>query len=137
VWTLDNLITEARTALEARSHPQGRYVNGRVVSVLRSPEYANAEHVAVGFSAIPPGASTEAHRHVAEEVVTVLSGSGFVRIDGEQFDLAAGSIIFTPSDSLHRTTATGTEPLVCLWVYSPAGSENRWLSDAPVLDEGP
>ena len=92
---------------------------------------------AVGFSTIPPGASTEAHHHVAEEIAYIMSGTGYVEIGDERFDLAPGSVIFTPSDSVHRTTATGSEPLVSVWVYSPSGSELRWLTEDEVVDERP
>ena len=137
VWDAEGFIELAHRALAERSFPTGRYVNGRVVSVLRSPMLGNASGVAVGFSTIPPGASTEAHHHVAEEIAYIMSGTGYVEIGDERFDLGPGSVIFTPSDSVHRTTATGSEPLVSVWVYSPSGSELRWLTEDEVVDERP
>ena len=131
VWSSDAFADEAVQALQQHGHLTGRFLNGRVVGVLRSPHIDNATYVAVGFSTIPPGLSTEAHHHVAEEIAYVVSGTGFVEIGDETFTLAPGSVIFTPSEALHRTTATGTVPLVSAWVYSPAGSETRWLTEPP------
>jgi gentisate 1,2-dioxygenase len=139
VWDRASLLAQAVSALEARGHPSGRFVNGRIVSVLRSPHRADAADVALGFSAIPPGLSTEAHDHVAEEIAFVLAGCGYVDIDGERFPLEQGSVVFTPSSAEHRTTATGDQPMICAWVYAPAGSELRWLasSEGAVLAADP
>lgn len=137
MWSAERFVDVAHRALAERSFPTGRHVNGRMVAVVRSPLLDNAKGVALGFSTIPPGASTEAHHHVAEEVAYIMSGTGYVEIGDERFELGPGSVIFTPSGSVHRTTATGTDPLVSVWVYSPSGSELRWLTDDQVPDERP
>lgn len=127
-WNRADLTREAIDALTVEHHPNGRFLNGRVVGVLRSPHIDNAEHVAVGFSALPPGHSSESHHHVAEEIAYVLAGSGYVEIDGIRYPIEPGSLVFTPSEAPHRTASTGNDPLVIAWVYSPAGSETRWLT---------
>lgn len=128
VWDREVLAAEAEAALAAGGHPSGRFLNGRIVSVMRSPHLSSALDVAVGFSAIPPGRSTEAHNHVAEEIAFIVSGEGYVQIGEDRFEVSPGTTIFTPSDMVHQTTATGSQPLVSTWVYAPAGSELRWLS---------
>ena len=135
MWSAEDFRDEALGALRDEEYPNGRLVNGRMVAVLRSPLVGNARDVALGFSTIPPGLSTEAHHHVAEEIAYIVTGTGYVEMDGERFELGPGSVIFTPSNSVHRTTATGTTPLVSAWVYAPSGSELRWLSEEAVPDE--
>jgi len=127
IWNTDELQREMLASLASGGHPTGRFLNGRIVAVLATPTEGTAKDVAVGFSAVPPGASTEEHRHPAEEIASILSGRGVVVIDGVPFDIGPGSVIFTPSNAAHRTTVTGDEPLLSWWMYAPAGSESRWL----------
>jgi mannose-6-phosphate isomerase-like protein (cupin superfamily) len=130
-WTVDEILDTARQALAAGGHPRGRLVNGRINAILAAPADDSSTDIALGFSAIPAGTSTEAHTHRAEEIALIVSGTGEVDIDGRVIPLETGSLILAPAWSSHRTTATGTVPLVSIWVYAPTGSEARWLPDRP------
>jgi mannose-6-phosphate isomerase-like protein (cupin superfamily) len=135
-WTVDEVIETAREALASGCHPRGRVVNGRINAILAAPADDSSTDIALGFSAIPAGTSTEAHTHRAEEIALVVSGTGEVDIDGRVIPLEVGSLILAPAWSSHRTTATGTTPLVSIWVYAPTGSEARWLPDRPAPETG-
>lgn len=95
--------------------------------VLATPDNGTSHDVAIGLSAIPPGLSTEEHSHPAEEIATVLAGTGTIYIDDVAFEVGPGSVIYTPPNARHRTEVTGDEIYLSWWMYSPAGSESRWL----------
>jgi quercetin dioxygenase-like cupin family protein len=105
-------------------------VEGRFMEVLASPAIGNATRLAVGFSALPPGFAVPEHSHEAEEVAIVLRGSGVVTIDGEDHPISAGTALLHPARSVHATVADRGSELLVLWIYAPAGSEERWLESA-------
>jgi len=127
IFDLEDMKREMLEALERGSHPNGRLLNGRIVVVLATPDNGTAKDIAIGLSAIPSGLSTEEHFHPAEEVATVLSGHATVFIDDIPFKVGPGSVIFTPSNARHRTQVDQGEIFLSWWIYSPAGSESRWL----------
>lgn len=123
------LTAEVLHALEHGDSGDARLHDGRVIAVKTTPARGTAASIVVGTAALPPGYSTPAHHHVSEEVAVVLSGSGNVEIDGDVHDVTEGTVLVTPSNSTHITTADESGPLVILWFYSPPGSETRWLRD--------
>jgi quercetin dioxygenase-like cupin family protein len=127
IFDLEDMKREMLEALERGSHPNGRMLNGRIVIVLATPDNGTAKDVAIGLSAIPPGLNTEEHFHPAEEIATVLSGTGTVFIDDIPFKVGPGSVIFTPSNARHKTVVDPGDIYLSWWMYAPAGSESRWL----------
>jgi quercetin dioxygenase-like cupin family protein len=83
--------------------------------------------MAMGISALPAAYSTPEHSHRAEEFALVLRGSGSITISGTPIPVGPGSLVVTPPNAPHVTTADGSGPMVIYWVYGPAGSEKRWL----------
>lgn len=127
IFNLEEMKKEMLEALKRGSHPRGRLLNGRIVLVLATPDDGTSKDVAIGLSAIPAGLSTEEHSHPAEEIATVLAGTGTVFIDDHPYPVYPGSVIYTPSFARHRTVVTGTDTYLSWWMYAPAGSESRWL----------
>ncbi|MFN8519117.1 MAG: cupin domain-containing protein [Chloroflexota bacterium] len=59
-----------------------------------------------------PGQTVPAHTHLDEDqIYHVVSGSGFVVLDGVRTDVAAGSFVMIPIGTEHEITNTGREPL--------------------------
>ena len=125
--TFDALREEALRALAEGGYGDGVAHDGRVVAVKTTPLKGNGSDIVVGTAALPAGYRTPPHTHEAEEVAVVLSGSGGVEIDGTVFPVEPGTVLVTPSNSVHSTFADENEPLVLLWFYAPPGSERRWL----------
>jgi quercetin dioxygenase-like cupin family protein len=127
-WSLDALIEEALVGLETGEAGDAKRIDGRALAVKASPLKGNSAHIVTGMAALPPGFSTRAHSHAAEEVAVFLRGSGRVDIDGVSHRVEAGTVLLTPSDLVHVTRSDpGTEPLIVLWFYAPPGSEARWV----------
>jgi len=127
-WQLDELQAEATEALRTGASGDARLIEGRVIAVKASPFRANSTRIVIGTAALPPGFTTTAHSHEAEEVAVYLSGSGTVEIDGVPSRVGAGTVLLVPSNAVHISHSDpGTTPLVALWFYAPPGSEARWL----------
>ncbi len=127
-WTMDELIAEGLAALERGEAGDGKLIDGRALAVKASPIKQNSEHIVIGTATLPPGFSTRAHSHSAEEVAVVLRGSGSVDIEGIGHRVGPGSILLTPANLVHVTHSDpGLEPLVVLWFYAPPGAEARWV----------
>lgn len=72
---------------------------------------------------IHPGETVPTHTHGDEDqVYFVASGTGFVILDGERTEVAAGSSVLIPLGTEHEITNTGSEPLdyVFFVVFVPA-----------------
>jgi quercetin dioxygenase-like cupin family protein len=127
-WTFDELVAEALEGLATGEAGDAKRIDGRALAVKASPIKDNSEHIVVGVAALPPGFSTRAHSHSAEEVAVVLRGGGEIEIDGAVHPVETGTVLLTPADTVHVTHARpGSEPLVVLWFYAPPGSEARWV----------
>ena len=127
--SFDSLKQEALRALAEGGYGDGRVFDGRVIAVKTTPAKGNGSAIAVGTAALPAGYRTPPHSHPAEEVAVFLSGRGGVDIDGVVYPVEEGTVLVTPSDSVHATFADEGAPLVILWFYAPPGSEARWLDD--------
>jgi mannose-6-phosphate isomerase-like protein (cupin superfamily) len=67
----------------------------------------NVTHVSIN-----PGDTVPAHTHQDEDqIYYVVSGSGFVELNGERSDVTAGSAVMIPLGTEHLITNTGTGQL--------------------------
>ena len=126
-WTFSGLTERIERTLAGNSGGDGRLIEGRAMAVKASPELGNSAKIVMGTSSLPPDFATVPHSHEAEEVAVILSGSGWVDIDGVSHPMEEGTVLFTPSNSPHQTHS-GPEGLTVLWFYAPPGSEVRWLA---------
>ena len=61
---------------------------------------------------IRPGETVPAHTHTDEDqIYYVVSGDGFVELDGVRTDVRAGSSVLIALGTEHAITNTGSEPL--------------------------
>jgi mannose-6-phosphate isomerase-like protein (cupin superfamily) len=65
---------------------------------------------------VAPGHGSEPREHAYEVLLTVLSGTGRVRVRGTEVDVKPGDAVFVPRWASHQAHATGTEPLALLAV---------------------
>jgi mannose-6-phosphate isomerase-like protein (cupin superfamily) len=127
VRNIDDMVDEAVAALDAGGTPNCRLIDGRIVAVFATPDHSTSARMAMGISVLPPGYSTPAHQHPAEEFAMIIRGTGSITIDDEVVPVGPGDLVVTPPDSVHITTSFGDSQLVVYWSYGPAGSEQRWL----------
>ena len=72
----------------------------------------NTNRLNVTHVRIRPGETVPAHVHQDEDqVYFVVSGEGFVELNGERTDVGASSSVLIPLGTEHAITNTGPEPL--------------------------
>jgi mannose-6-phosphate isomerase-like protein (cupin superfamily) len=64
-------------------------------------EFLRVPSLSCGIYSLPAGANDLQGPHDEDEVYIVLSGSGRLRVDGEEKRVEQGSILFVPATSLH------------------------------------
>ena len=88
---------------------------------------AGARHLDCGTLELAPGEFPPEHAHaVAEEVMWVHCGRGIMRLDGEEFPVEEGTLVFAPPGVRHQFVNTGDEVMVAFYVYSPSGTESQF-----------
>jgi mannose-6-phosphate isomerase-like protein (cupin superfamily) len=85
---------------------------------LKHQTIAGPEHgmktLEVWSQTIAPGASTPVHRHICEEAIVVLEGSGHCTIDGKDMPFGPNSTLVIPSDAVHQIVNSGDSKLVII-----------------------
>jgi quercetin dioxygenase-like cupin family protein len=72
-----------------------------------------------GITIIGPSSAVPMHSHNCEESVMVLSGHGFVEIDGVEYEVRPGDTTFLPADIPHCfKNASEVEEMRILWIYA-------------------
>ncbi len=86
---------------------------------LLSSDRTPTDSITMGVAEIKPGQPNELHlhRHEAAESYYILSGEGFVSIDGHETNVSTGSAVFVPSNALHAVGNNGTDTLRVLYVF--------------------
>jgi mannose-6-phosphate isomerase-like protein (cupin superfamily) len=73
-----------------------------------------------GITVVHPHSHTKGHIHPhREEHYYVLSGSGYILLDAERFEIRPGDGINVPPLSLHTVVNPHSEPLEFLWAAFP------------------
>ncbi|KAI2904405.1 hypothetical protein CBS63078_5619 [Aspergillus niger] len=90
-------------------------------TLLSSPQTPTSDMCA-GLAVCPPhGGHLCRHRHTQAEIYYITSGSGHVFIDGKEYEVSAGAVLFIPGDAEHGVVNRGEEPLEWFYVF-PTGS---------------
>lgn len=89
---------------------------------------------------IPSRSRSGRHRHVAEELILVLRGSGYDIHDGERWDWKEGDLIAVPTMTEHQHFSTSDEPVLLLSAtpshyYSVGLGGIEQLENAPEYDD--
>jgi quercetin dioxygenase-like cupin family protein len=78
----------------------------------------------VSIATCPPASKSghlRLHSHTHAEIYHVASGRGVVRVDGAEYGVQRGSVVYIPGDAEHGIWNTGEDELVWLYVFAADG----------------
>ena len=82
-----------------------------------------------------------------EEIYFVVSGTGEMCLGEEKQTVTSGQAVWIPPTVFHQLTNVGTDPLIMIYCYGPAGDVAHWKQelagtlpkagvDVPALPDG-
>lgn len=89
---------------------------------------ARGSNAYLGLLRMDAGAAVPAHRDPTEEYIHVLEGSGTMTIDGERYEVDAGTTVYMPADA-EVSFQNGGAPMVAIQVFAgpePAAKYDAW-----------
>ncbi len=76
-----------------------------------------------------PGGQVPWHAHPNEEVYFIVSGTAEACLGVERKVVHGGQALYVPPGTFHQLTNLGTEPLIMIYAYSPAGDVAHWRQE--------
>jgi mannose-6-phosphate isomerase-like protein (cupin superfamily) len=68
------------------------------------------------WAILDPGMSVEPHQHAISEIYVFVSGEGVMRLDTEQFEVAAGMAVNIPPNAVHTVANRPSSVQPLTWV---------------------
>ena len=108
-----NAFVIHRTEAQKSTYHKGNI--GRDVLVLQQ-----TQNMITGITIVHPHSQTKGHIHPKrEEHYYVLSGSGYIQLGEQRYEIQAGDGICVPPVSLHTVINPNAEPLEFFWAAFP------------------
>lgn len=102
------------------------------VSVKLSTSNMPTNQFAVVTQSLEPGAYVRQHGHArTDEIIVVSRGKGHARVEGKDYPLATGSLVFLGRNLIHGFHNTGQDNLNLIGFFNPPGIEGA-LSETGV-----
>ena len=97
------------------------------------PEILTAEHMANNlggmFGLLPPGSQVPYHYHkIRESVIFFIAGEGIEIIEGEEFPVKAGDILFIPAGEKHTTLNRSNNDLRYIEFFTNPPVKNDFIA---------
>jgi mannose-6-phosphate isomerase-like protein (cupin superfamily) len=94
--------------------------DGSTIREVAGLPSGNAVQQSLAEAMVPPGGETVEHYHtVAEEIYHFVSGSGRLRLGGEECDVRSGDTVVIPPGVRHKLWNLAPAPLVLLCCCAP------------------
>ena len=108
--------------------------NWGVIHILAKESMTGSGTFSFGHVVLQPGQGHVRHNHpTADEVIYVLSGEADQMLDDEPaVKVKPGDCIWIPKAVYHSTINKGSEPVILIVVYAPAGAEQALWDDPNV-----
>ncbi len=112
--------------IAGRTYPARR----RTQNLVGGAAPIQASQFSMGYVTLEPdGGQVPWHNQDQEEVYFVVSGTGEMCLGEEKRELAGGQAVYIPSGDYHQLTNIGSEPLVMIYCYGPAGDVDHWKQE--------
>ncbi len=132
-------MNEVKSAiLREDEFPKIRRAGGATTTQLVTPACGAGAFLA-GFTDIPPECGIPRHYHNCEESVLVAHGRAIVEVDGEQFEVSAGDVVWQKANVPHRfMNPSKTNGLRIYWTYASVDATRTLVETGethPILAE--
>ena len=112
--------------IEGRVYPARRRTRNLVGGV--SP--VTCKNFSMGYVTLEPnGGQVPWHNQEQEEVYFIVSGTGEVCLGAERQEVKGGQCVYIPPTVFHQLTNTGSETMVMIYCYGPAGDVAHWRQE--------
>jgi len=119
------IIADLNT-IAGRTYPAGR----RTQNLVGGASPIQARNFCMGYVTLEPrGGQVPWHNQDQEEVYFIVSGTGEVCIGPERQELHAGQAAYIPPGQYHQLTNVGSQPLILIYCYGPAGDVAHWRQE--------
>ena len=100
--------------------------DGSTIRELMHPGVQGNNNQSLAQAIVAPGNETRLHYHAtSEELYFIQAGRGTMRLDGEEFEVAAGDTVLIPPGAHHSIRNSGSAALTFLCCCSPAYSDSE------------
>lgn len=131
-----DLCRDADHVIRAEEEPWELTRQGKLKWYVHPETETASKQKLIYMQEIPPGSRSGRHRHIAEELVLVMSGKGYDVHDGQRWDWEEGDMICIPVMTDHQHFNTGREPAVLLHSM-PAHYTNLGLGGIEQIEDAP
>lgn len=111
----------------------------RSLKVVMSPEtHPSVDDFTLLISTLTPGGGcTDTHGHEESgELMVVTSGEGKAWLEGEEYPLKPGAVLYAPPGAEHRTLNTSDEPMNIICVFVPPAPADYIRKNIEAASEG-
>lgn len=138
------MIVADLNEIEGRTYPARR----RTKNMVGGASPIQATQFSLGYVTLEPDCGQVPwHNQDQEEVYFIVSGTGEMCLGQEKQTVTSGQVVWIPSMVFHQLTNIGSEPLIMVYCYGPAGEVAHWKQeltgtlpqagvDVPALPDG-
>lgn len=90
------------------------------------------ENVLIVRNVLEPGMDLNPHVHDFDQIALIVEGHATMTLDGEVYDMPAGSVILIPAGVTHHAEPVGEGPVVNIDIFAPPRGDfahlTAWMS---------
>ena len=98
------------------------------ITIKTSKAREGVDNISFCVEDISAGRKMRVHKHLNnDELIFIHKGAGKLTLDEDTIDVNTGDVVFVPHDTWHALDNTGSENLLMMFQYSPAGFEEYFI----------
>jgi mannose-6-phosphate isomerase-like protein (cupin superfamily) len=103
---------------------------GVPITVMLSKKMHGLDNISFCVEDMIPGRKMRIHKHLNnDELIFIHKGEGTLTLDEQSIAVKTGAVVFVPRGTWHGLDNTGSENLLMVFQYSPAGFEEYFIEN--------
>jgi len=117
------LVLEREQGEKRIRRPREKMPNPTPEFILKvTPQNSGSQHLVLGTETIPTGGVIPKHRHLGQdEILFLQTGSARVSLNGQNYEVHAGGMVFFPLNTWVSLRNTGAAPIQLIFIFSAPG----------------